>query len=148
MFKGKGVQLDRLKLSKTKLSFEDGTLRKEGVGESLIAEFKEADIVDIRIELVKEYAAPLSICATFLALAIVSKQVIASESWSLVAMVVFLAASGFSLFLITTRKIIIETTGGQVAYNIAEQIEEAQGFVLSVKHALFEKKSETDVLDE
>ena len=140
--------MDRLKLSKTKLSFENGTLRKEGAGDSLIAEFKEADIVDIRIELVKEYSAPLAICATFLALAIVAKKLIASEAWSLIAMLVFLAASGFSLFLVTTRKIIIETTGGQVAYNIVEQIEEAQGFVLSVKHVLFEKTNEIDIVDE
>ena len=140
--------MERLKLSKTKLSFENGTLRKEGVGDSLIAEFRDTDIVDIRIEQVKEYAAPLSICATFLALAVVAKQFIASEAWSLVAMLVLLAASGFSLFLITTRKIVIETTGGHVAYNIVEQIEEAQGFVLSVKHVLFDKTNDVELTDE
>lgn len=128
--------MTELNLSKTKLTYRNGILTKEGGSGATNATFDAKDIKSVRVEETAEYGFPLVIGAVFAGLATVSKLYVSSPGWSWTGTIICLGVVFFSMLMVKGRKIVVETKDGSVGFQVNDQFEEADGFVLSLRNAL------------
>ena len=133
----------KLELPKTKLTFEGGVLTKRGSGDSVIGSFAAKDILKVYLKDTKEYGPASVICISFIALAGMSKTFISDTGWSWTATITCLVISALTLLMINGKKIVIETSKGEVGYIVADPFEEAEGYVLSLSHAFVNTENRT-----
>lgn len=128
--------MPELSLPKTRLFYADGTLTKQTSDGATLASFPGNEIKAVRSEETAEYGFPLVLGAVFAGLATVSKMFIESPGLSWSATIVCGGIVAFSLLMVKGRKIVIETKNGSIGYPVNDQFEEADGFVVSLRHAL------------
>lgn len=128
--------MDDLYLPKTGVKLSDEVIRKLGKGDVVIASFSLDSIQDIRCEETADYPFPLVLMAVFVALAVVARQYISSPGLGWATAIVCAGIALFSVLGIYGRKIVLETDTGTVAYPVVDTVEEAEGFVISVRQRL------------
>ena len=125
-----------LHLPKTHLTVRDGVLRKITGKDETVAEFALKDIRDVRLERCAEWPFPLVLAGVFGGLAWVSSTYIPSDGWAWAATILCCGIAAFVLLTIVGRKVVIVTDGGTVGYLVNDTVEEAEGFVITLRHAL------------
>ena len=125
-----------LSLPKTKLILADGTLRKRGSGDEVIATFELADVKDIYCENTVDVAFPAVMSLVLAALAMIAKLYITSEGWGWTVCILCSGLAVLSLLMISGKKIFVETEDGTVGYAVQDSFDDADGFVISVKQHL------------
>lgn len=128
-----------MQLLKTNLFLEDDTLIKMDKDGQRQASFDLDSIRTIEVSETKEYGGALILALLACGLAYASKRYIPSEGWSWAVCITFVALAAFSMMLAKVRSVKITTDEGEVSYPISDQFEEADGFVLAVKHALADR---------
>ena len=128
--------MPQLQLPKTKLSYEDGCLVKHGKDDAVIATFERQRIRNVTLVTRSDFPVATVLILMCLALAWVAQTYVASEAWSVGLTILFVAMALLSCLAIFSKRIAIETNTGSVEYPIADQNEEAEGFVLALGQAL------------
>lgn len=125
-----------IELPKTGLVFQNDKLTKYGEMDKVLARFDREVITDIRLTKAHDYAVALMIGLPSFGFALVSKIFIPYQGLSWAATILCLCGVLFAMFCLQITKVEIETTNGLVSYQNMDQIDEAEGFVLSVRHEL------------
>ncbi|MBW3599712.1 MAG: hypothetical protein KY475_20880 [Planctomycetes bacterium] len=125
----------KLELPKTMLRLHGGDLTKYVHPETIVGRFPLEQIADIRLERHTEYFGVI-FAAIGAALAAVAKVYVPWEGWGWAAAVVCLALALLCALIVSGRKIVIETREGPVGYVVADAIEEAEGFVITLRQVL------------
>ncbi len=125
-----------LRLPKTGLVVRDGTLTKIGKEDAVLAELPLADVTDVRVERTAQYGLPLVIIGVLVSLAVVCKLYVPVAGLAWTGAIICFGIAAFAVLLIHGRKIVIQTRNGVVGYAIADEDEEADGFLVSLRYKL------------
>ena len=128
--------MDDLYLPGTKISLSDGVIRKYASDGSLMASFDLEDVREIRCVRTAEDSFSLVLVAIFTALGFVAREFITSAGIAWTVAVLCWGLALFCIVLIYGRKLVLETEEGTVGYPVADGPDEAEGFVMSVKHEM------------
>lgn len=125
----------KLELPKTMLRLQGRMLTKYVHPETIVGRFPLEQIADVRLERYTEYFGVI-FAATFAALGAVAKVYVPSTGWAWAIAIVCLAIALLCAPMVTGRKIVIETRDGPVGYVVADEVEEAEGFVITLRQVL------------
>jgi hypothetical protein len=125
----------KLELPKTMLRLQGRMLTKYVHPETMVGRFPLEQIADIRLERHTEYLGVI-FAATFAALGAVAKVYVPWTGWAWAIAIVCLAIALLCAPMVMGRKIVIETRDGPVGYVVADAVEEAEGFVITLRQVL------------
>ena len=125
----------QIELPKTMLRLQGRALMKYVDPETIVGRFPLEQIADIRIERHTEYFGVI-FAAMFAALGAVAKVYVPWTGWAWAAAIVCLALALLCALIVSGRKIVIETHDGLVGYVVADAVEEAEGFVITLRQAI------------
>ena len=123
-----------MNLSKTNLNFEEGLLSKRDGSGNTISTFKIEDIQEVRMKTKYEFIGPMFVILPSLALAYVCKLHVANELWSWVGTIAFGTLVLLGIVITKAHYIEVTTDKGKVEYPVADQIEDANGFIVALQH--------------
>jgi hypothetical protein len=127
-----GAEAD-LVLPRSGLMLVDGDLLKVTRGGEAQGRIPLREVAEIRLGFALE---PLGFIlgGAGVGIALICKLFIDSEFWSWLLAVLFSAVAAGCFMLVRKTRLIVVSSLGEVKYDIADMLDEATGFVLSIRH--------------
>lgn len=128
--------MNEISLPRTRLFLEDGVLKKMSNTGAVISSFPLEDIHEVKVIEKMDFAVPLVIIIPSVALAFVCKIFINNPGWSWTGAIVCVAVAGFGFLTAKCIYIEVATKNGSVRYPVSDQVEEANGFVMTLQNKI------------